>query len=349
MSELHFSKTGEKSHSWLAREFIPHPVLRNHHLMTVVPGFLPRKVKQFAGMGESRLFAINADAKLLGHCHWQQQRNSPTVIILHGLEGSSESSHVLGIGKKSYNFGFNVVRLNMRNCGGSMAHAQTLYNAGMWEDVQAVMRILNEKEGIKQFFLAGYSLGGNLILNAAAHQDSSAPFKIMAVCAVSPSIDLARSVEAIERSNNRIYQTWFLQSMKKRILEKYQQHPDIYKVDGINNILTIREFDNRFTAPYGGYGTADRYYKEASSIWKFKQIQCPVLIITAEDDPLVPVDSFHRLTTATDELHVVITKHGGHGGFLQNATEEDREFDHFWAENRVVAYMRTVRQEVSSV
>lgn len=332
--------------SWKLKPFVPHPLLSNQHLMTIVPGFLPRKLRKFIKTGSSRLFAVDPEATLLAHCHFQDDsRRAHTLIVLHGLEGSSESSHVRGIGAKAYAKGFNVVRLNMRNCGGSMKHARTLYNAGMWQDLHAVMDILNRQNGLETFLLAGYSLGGNLILNAASRLEETPNYELKAVCAVSPAVDLATAVEAIEQPENRIYQDWFLRSLKQKILAKSKQFPEVYKLDSLESILSIREFDDCFTAPHGGYGTAARYYAEASSITKIKHIKQQALIITAEDDPLVPVQSFRKLEGASPHLEMLITKHGGHGGFFQSQAESEAGYDHFWAENRVVDYIQEVSRK----
>lgn len=329
--------------SWQGRSFEPHPILRNSHLMTIIPGFLPRKnLANFKKSGTPRLFRVNNDAEVLGYCHFQKDSDKPTLIVLHGLEGSSESSHVLGIGYKAFHEGFSVVRLNMRNCGGTMQYSTTLYNAGMWHDLRAVMKSLHKEDRIENFALAGYSLGGNLILNACARHDASLKFNIKGACAVSPAIDLANAVRAIERPENRIYQDWFLRTLKRKIVEKSKQHPDIYDPSALKDVLTIRQFDDVFTAPHGGYGNADRYYREASSYAYLKHIKIPTLIISAEDDPLVPIDCFSEVQNLSPFIELLITKFGGHGGFLQSQTETDSSFDHFWAENRVVAFLREV-------
>ncbi len=329
--------------SWQGRSFEPHPILRNSHLMTIIPGFLPRKnLANFKKSGTPRLFRVNNDAEVLGYCHFQKDSDKPTLIVLHGLEGSSESSHVLGIGYKAFQEGFSVVRLNMRNCGGTMQYSTTLYNAGMWHDLRAVMKSLHKEDRIENFALAGYSLGGNLILNACARHDASLKFNIKGACAVSPAIDLANAVRAIERPENRIYQDWFLRTLKRKIVEKSKQHPDIYDPSALKDVLTIRQFDDVFTAPHGGYGNADRYYREASSYAYLKHIKIPTLIISAEDDPLVPIDCFSEVQNLSPFIELLITKFGGHGGFLQSQAETDSSFDHFWAENRVVAFLREV-------
>ncbi len=348
-----FSKMTEKfpiadesksSRSWQTRQFVPHPLLANPHLMTVVPGFLPRPFSTFRAAGLQRWFTLNDENKLLGYCHWQPEPEKAlgTVLVIHGLEGSSESSHVLGIGHKSFAHGFNVVRLNMRNCGGSMMHARSLYNAGMWEDMRAVMRTLHKENGCKEFILAGYSLGGNLILNTAAHHTDNEDYEIKAVCTVSPSIDLAHAVDEIELPHNRLYQNWFLRTMKAMLQKKSQQHPDLYDPSPLKSISTIRQFDDVFTAPNGGYGTAARYYKEASAINRLQHIKVPIFMLAAEDDPLVPIDTFHQLKSSNPEINLLITKHGGHGGFLQSGKESGFPFDEFWAENRVVDFILEV-------
>ncbi len=348
--ELHQTEINN-SKDWRSRGFVPHPLLKNQHLMTIVPGFLPRKkLNSFKKSGKSRLFEINKEAKLLGHCHFQtyqsHEEKKPLLIILHGLEGSSESSHVQGIGFKAFMHGFNVLRLNMRNCGGSQMHARTLYNAGMHEDVLAVMQILHKEGLFNEFMLAGYSLGGNLILNAAArHDNESQSFQIKAVCAVSPAIDLCESVNAIEKPQNRIYQNWFLRSLKKKLVMKSRQYPDIYNPDKLQHVSTIREFDDHYTAPCGGYGNAANYYERASSFNYLKQLRIPTLIISAEDDPLVPIDSFREIKSIAPDIELLITEHGGHGGFFQMLNEKEKAFDQYWAENRVVAYIKEVSSE----
>ncbi len=338
-----FQPSKENLTNWRESQFIPHRLLANQHLMTIIPGLLPRRLGAFRKTGVARLFKINAETSVLGHLHLQQSKSDKaTVIILHGLEGSSESSHVLGIGSKVFAKGFNVLRLNMRTCGGSMQHATSLYHAGLWQDLQAVMRILATEDGLKNFMLVGYSLGGNLILNAAAHHEKSDEFRIEAVVAVSPSIDLAHSVEALELPENHIYQVYFVESLKKKILAKFAQQPHIYKREPLDKIRTIRQFDDRFTAPHGGFGTAARYYEVASSLQHINKINVPTLIISAEDDPLVPIDSFTHIQSSCPVIELLITKQGGHGGFLQNQTESEHCFDKFWAENRVVDYLREV-------
>ena len=329
--------------------FRPHPLLKHAHLMSIIPGLLPRHLKHFVSAGTRRLFKIDEHTSLLAYLHFHEgaARQAPTLVLLHGLEGSSESSHVVGIGYKAFMNGFNVIRLNMRNCGGSMQYARTLYNAGLYQDILKVMEIVSAENDDPRFVLSGYSLGGNLLLNAAAVASKNDNHNLIAVCAVSPSIDLSRSVEALESPENQVYAKWFLSGMKRKVLAKFKQHPDMFDVTGLHQINTIKDFDDRFTAPDGGYGSADRYYEEASSINKLKDISVPTLIIASEDDPLVPIGSFHEIADVTSNkmIELLITDQGGHCGFLQARQEDEKFCDHFWAENRVVAFMKEVSRK----
>ncbi len=333
--------------SWMGPPFRPHPWLKDSHLMSIFPGFFPRPLRRFARTGKRRLFKIDEKTSLLGYYHFNEgaKPTTPTLLLLHGLEGSSESSHVLGIGYKACMNGFNVVRLNMRNCGGSIDYAETLYHAGLHADPLKVVEILRAEHPASKFILAGYSLGGNLLLNsalAASEGDPVAGDSLMAVCAVSPSIDLSAAVDAIERPENKLYQNWFLRTMKQKIMEKAKQQRRDFDIKSIAGIKSIREFDDKFTAPDGGYGSAERYYSEASSRDRLVNMKIPCLIIASKDDPLVPFESFATLNISNDMIELLITNEGGHGGFFQHSHEEEDHFDQFWAENRVVAYIKEV-------
>src|SRR5262249_13377855 len=140
-------------------------------------------------------------------CHWQQNRREvPTVLIVHGLEGSSESQYVVGTGSKAWAAGMNVVRMNMRNCGGTEALTPTLYHSGMSGDVESVLRDLIQRDKLECLAAVGYSMGGNLVLKLAGEYGNVFPPQLRAVCAVSPAMDLAASADALHHWQNRIYE-----------------------------------------------------------------------------------------------------------------------------------------------
>ena len=184
--------------------FEPHPRLSNPHWMTLAGRFWPRSLERLPPAAE-RYFEVEPGVRLLAHCHWQPEpQRRPTLVIVHGLEGSSESRYVLGTAEKAWVAGFNVVRMNQRNCGGTEALAPTLYNSGLSGDYRAVARELAERDKLPEVFLSGFSMGGNLVLKAAGEMGAEANgFPAFAgVAAVCPALDLAACVDAIHEPRN---------------------------------------------------------------------------------------------------------------------------------------------------
>src|SRR5215467_2943415 len=259
--------------------------------MTLAGNFLPRKSN--LPEAEEQLFQVEEDIQVLCHCHWQAEpRRCPTVLIVHGLEGSSLSQYVIGTGNKAWEAGMNVVRMNMRNCGGTDHLAPTLYHSGLSSDVGAVLRTIVEQKRLTRVGLVGYSMGGNLVLKLAGDWGSQAPRELKAVAAVSPAADLGLSADAMHEPANRIYEYKFLVSLMRRIRRKAELFPDLYKVPA-RWPRTIREFDDVVTAPYCGFTGADDYYYRAAAARVVDRIAVPALIIHALDDPFI------RLTLET--------------------------------------------------
>src|SRR5687768_18117350 len=181
---------------------------------------------------EPRYFDVADDARVLAQCNWQPGRkDAPTLLILHGLEGSSEAHYMRGLADKAFGRGFNVVRLNMRNCGGTEHLSRGLYHSGLTADPLFVMRELIERDGIQSIAIAGYSLGGNLALKLAGELGDEAPPQLKAVCAVSPTLDLARCVAALERRPNFVYQWNFVRNLKARMRRKAAAFPGAFSLD----------------------------------------------------------------------------------------------------------------------
>lgn len=330
-----------------AHPFVPYPFLENAHLMTVVAAVWLRRFKIAEG-GERRLFAVDKDSKILAICHWQSDRNRcPTVIVLHGMEGSSESHNVLGLSEKAFACGMNVVRMNMRNCADTTDLTPTLYNAGLSGDLLAVIRELKQKDNLDNLIVVAWSLGGNVALKAAAELGDEGTGLITCMSVISPAIDLALCVETLREGFNRFYEDRFLGSLKNRLLIKSKLFPNIYDPKPLAEIKTVRQFDETYTAPLGGYGTADNYYKTCSSMYMLDKIRIPTLIIEAKDDPLVPYSAFTSDQLNNPHITLLAPEHGGHGGFLQRHAEQPALFDRFWAENRVVTFCAKYNQSVA--
>ena len=136
---------------------------------------------------EARLFEVAPDTRVLAQCHWQEDRRAAlTVMLLHGLEGSSDAHYMRGVADKAWARGFNVVRLNQRNCGGTEQLSRGLYHSGLTADPLFVFNELVQRDGLTRIAFAGYSLGGNLALKLAGDLGAGAPRELIAVCGVSP-------------------------------------------------------------------------------------------------------------------------------------------------------------------
>jgi hypothetical protein len=285
-----------------------------------------------------RLVESEPGTKLLVRCHWQAEpRRHPTLLLVHGLEGSSESGYMLGAADQAWQAGFNVARMNQRNCGGTAHLTPTLYNSGLSGDVRAVLNELVEREGLAEIFVAGFSLGGNLVLKMAGEMGERAPGELAAVAAVSPSLDLAACAAAIEQPRNWLYECYFVRRLKRGIARKARLFPQRFRLNGFASIHTIRQFDDRITAPYSGFRDADDYYFRASAFRVIGALRRPALIVAAHDDPIVPFTSFDRPEIRNHPwIQFAAPPHGGHCGFISRRSGRAR----FWAERVIVEFFR---------
>lgn len=257
------------------KEFIPHPLLHNAHAMTLAATLLPRRTRRLPPAQE-RLFEVEAGTQLLAKCHWQAQpRERPTLVLIHGLEGSSESPYMRTLAERAFLAGFNALRLNQRNCGGSEALTSTLYNSGLSGDYRAVLVELIVRDKLPAIFFAGYSMGGNLAFKMAGELGAAAPRELRAVCGVCPTLDLAACVDAVAAPRNFIYEWHFVRALKSRMRRKARRFPGRYDLQGMDGLRTLREFDDAITAPYSGYRDAEDYYRRASAVRVVGQIATP--------------------------------------------------------------------------
>jgi predicted alpha/beta-fold hydrolase len=285
-----------------------------------------------------RFFDVAPDARVLAHCHWQPRpADHPALILLHGLEGSSHAHYMGGISDKAWAAGWNIVRLNQRNCGGTEQLSRGLYHSGLTHDPLFVMRELIARDGISAVAVAGYSLGGNLTLKLAGELGDAAPPELTAVCAVSPTMDLGVCVEALERRSNIAYEFNFVRNLKGRMRRKAAAFPGDFSLDPLRRIWTVRQFDEAYTAPHHGFRDATDYYYRASAMRVIDRIRVPALILTAEDDPFVPPSTFRDpLVTGNPNITVVISPHGGHCAFVERGEDG---YDGYWAEREIVRFV----------
>jgi predicted alpha/beta-fold hydrolase len=322
-----------------AKTFVPRRWLRGGHIQTVASFLLPRRFNLSAP--EERRIEVAPDIQLLCHCHWQAERTKPlTIIVVHGLEGSSESQYALGVAEKALAAGMNVVRYNQRNCGGTDAWAPVLYHSGLSDDVAAVARELIERDGISQLALVGFSMGGNLVLKLAGEWGRHGPPQFRAVAACCPSMDLAASADALHEPANRLYELYFLLNLRWRMLRKARLFPEHFDPSRMRGMRSLRDFDHQITAHYCGFLGADDYYARASASNVVERITVPSLILHAANDPFIRIlPETRRKIAANPNISFVETTDGGHCAFLGQRNGQGGDF---WAESVLVNFLRGV-------
>lgn len=314
--------------------FIARRGLRNGHLMTLAAW---RRTRQYPALppAQPRFLHTTPDTTVLAQVYWQPDRTArPTLLALHGLEGSVESHYMRGLAREAWTRGWNAVLLNQRNCGGTEHLTPSLYHSGLTADPFEVVRQL-AAEGLRDFGVVGYSLGGNLALRMAgelATDPRRAGSPIRAVAAVSPTMDLDLCVAAIERPSNALYQWNFMRNLRARMRRKAALWPGAYDVAPLDRLRTIRQFDDVYTAPRAGFGTAANYYYQASAIRLIDRVTLPTLIVGSEDDPFEPPEQFRRPeVTGNPNVRVLLSPHGGHCGFMSA--------DGYYAESAALTFL----------
>jgi hypothetical protein len=324
-------------------DFVPRRWMRNGHLMTLAGNFLPRRSQ----LPDPEPLLVEVDKPIAGYgatqvlcyCHWQpkevrQQRL--TLILIHGLEGSSNSQYVVGNTARAHAAGLNVVRMNMRSCGDTDHLSPTIYHSGRSGDVLRVIEAIIREQQIAAVALVGYSMGGNLVLKLAGEMGSAVPPELKAVVGVSPLMDLAASSAALREPQNRVYQWHFLRSMLERVRRRMEMYPRIYAGAEISKIHTMRDFDQHIVARYGGFADAEDYYYSVASSQYAADLRVPTLILHSADDPFIRMLPQTRMALLDNSrVFFIETQHGGHCAFLA----APNGYDGYWAEKTLLGFV----------
>ncbi len=264
------------------------------------------------------------------------------LVMVHGLEGSSAAGYARSLSYAALQAGCATHRFNMRSCGGTEhLSGRTLYHSGQTSDLLSVIQQLPQGAPI---FIAGFSLGGNVALKLAGELGASAQDLISGVMAISTPLDLAACVRALAKPSNYIYERRFVSRLKERVRAKERVTPGLFDLSGLDQIRTIYEFDDRFTAQVFGFGTADTYYATQSSNQFLDRIRVPTLLVQSKDDPLIPFAVYdHPALSANPHLRLVAVDHGGHVGFISKRPPR------FWLDQVLVNWLLEVRNKVSAV
>jgi predicted alpha/beta-fold hydrolase len=261
--------------------------------------------------------------------------SAPAVLVLHGLEGSSRRGYALITYDSLARHGLRAVGMNFRSCSGEPNRTARFYHSGETHDLRFVLRYLRTRLGLVPLAAIGFSLGGNVLLKYLGEESEDA--ELRAAVAVSVPYDLAAGALALESSfMGRFYTRVFLESLVAKAVSKAQLLDGRCSVDRIRSARTFREFDDAATAPLHGFASADDYYARSSSAGFLERIRVPTLLIHSSDDPFLPPASIpEEIVHRNPDLTLVLTRHGGHVGFISGPPWAP----FYWAESEAARFV----------
>jgi predicted alpha/beta-fold hydrolase len=313
--------------------FRPSAWLAGGHRQTLL-GYWHRRRLQWPLPTEDLVVDAGDDVRILARASWQPgpREERPALVLLHGLGGSDQSPYLLSTGALAYARGWHVVRMNMRGAGDGEALCARLYNAGLDSDLLAVLETVSRI--VPRIAIGGFSLGANIALLLLGRRRDRLPPGLGAVAAVSPPLDLAACAAALERWDNRPYQHYFMAKLREGYRSRQLRRPDLFPAGRERGLRTVRDFDDRITAPHGGFASADEYYAKSSGGPWLTAIDRPALIVAAEDDPLIPGESVAHWPLSTSVAREMVPS-GGHVGFVGASPAPGR----FWAALRALDFL----------
>ena len=316
------------------------PLFKNAHLATIAGNFWPRPESASRWPVSGVHYEPEPGVRLL------VQTQSPAapkgeLILVHGLEGSSESGYARSMAAAALAAGYMTHRYNMRGCGGSPWHRKANYHSGQTGDLLHVARERQQASGLP-IYAIGYSLGGNIVLKLAGELGERGRDVFAGVCAVSAPIDLAAAVRATDSPPNILYRRRFVARFKERVRVRNPLAPDLFPLEPLPRVRTIYDFDNFYTARIFGFGDADNYYRTQSSNQFLEHIRIPTLLVQAKDDPMIPFAIYdHPAIRGNPCLRLLAVEHGGHLGFLS------RRRPRFWLDEAVTGWLAETSPPVS--
>ena len=278
------------------------------------------------------------DGDLVHLYHHDVASEAPRVLLLHGLEGSIRSHYVQGIAREARERGWNFTLLVFRGCGPELNRAPRMYHSGETSDVRFVVGALASRFSQQMLFLAGVSLGGNVLLKYLGESPELVPRQVTAAAAMSVPYDLEAGSRHLQVGFARVYDRHFLRSLRRKALHKLQQHPGLFNRAPALAARTIEDFDDAVTGPVLGFAGSTDYYTRSSSIHFIERISIPTLLVSAEDDPFLPVEVLRKVAVVAGRnpcLTVRFTAHGGHVGFVAGSIPF--RVVH-WGERRLMAF-----------
>jgi predicted alpha/beta-fold hydrolase len=306
--------------------------LKNPHLLTIFPQVF-RRVK---GVNYNRERLDTPDNDFLD-LDWCANGNSRCVILVHGLEGHSYRSYMLGMVKTFSNRGWDTVSMNLRGCSGETNRKLRFYHHGDTGDLDTVIRHTINK-GYETIAVIGFSLGANQILKYLGEKQDSVPQELICSVAISSPCELFSCAVKMDSGSSEFYRMRFLKMLLKKMQQKKKLFENEVNLDGYRKIRTFKEFDNRYTAPFHGFRDAEDYYRKSGCLQYLEAVRLPVLMIIAADDPFLTEQCFpFDIARRSSSIYLEVTPSGGHMGFVSfNRNGE------YWHESRAFQFVSEI-------
>lgn len=306
-------------------------IISNGHLQTILPNLF-RKIK-FILPREIEISTPDGDFLQLDS---YETTSAKLVIISHGLEGNSRRAYVRGMARNFYNQGYNVLAWNCRTCGSKMNNTMKLYHSGVSYDLKTVIEYAISLNIYTEISLIGFSMGGNITLKYLGEEADRTPTIIKNAVAISVPVDLAGSCDEMMKPKNKIYMKRFISKLGKKLKRKAEQFPGQFTFENYDKIKNFKDFDDRYTAPYNGFSSAEDYWARASSLPYLNKIKIPTLIIQAKNDSFLSSSCYPILIAEESEfLHLEIPNGGGHVGFWSMSQT-------YWHEERALEFCQNL-------
>lgn len=260
------------------------------------------------------------------------------VILIHGLCGEHRSPYVVRASDKLRHRGVRTIRVDLRGFGDSTLISRSHLHGGCYQDAMSVVEFVHRLSPRSSIGLVGFSIGGNIVLKTLGVWGDEFPGYVDSAVAVSPPIDLIHCTWNLRRGTNRLYESYFMKRIKSQLTRRRRMVKNL--VDNQIKYLPSRliHWDDQFTAPCWGYRGAREYYEDCSSGPVLDRVRVPTVILTAQDDPVVPYTMFDNFSMSKF-IELVSTKHGGHLGFIGRTSHDP---DRFWMDWRICDWVTSL-------
>ena len=309
--------------------FKVHFPFKSAHLHTIYPNLFRRHKVVF-----SRERFLTPDDDFFD-IDWIKNDSESLLILLHGLEGSSNAQYIKGMAKAGVKEDFDIAVLNFRGCSGTPNKTLRTYHSGETEDLGLLVSHILDKSSYKRIHLVGFSLGANVVLKYIGEQSENMDHRVKSAVAISVPCELGDCSLEIAKAKNWIYCQHFLIHLKRKVKLKRHITKGIIDYKKVMKTFNFRDFDELYTAPIHGFESAEDYWYKSSANRNLDKIRIPTLILNALDDTFLPDSSYpFEIARSSPHIYLETPKFGGHVGFSSlpiNGTN--------WAEFRTTEFL----------